>query len=108
MSDTVLEQYLTVIESSSDLTIGHWFPEQHVSCLRLLATTVRALRIERAEERMAGHIHSKAADELAQTVYTLRCENSALQTRIAELEAILYPSVSDPAIDAFYLEADKG
>jgi len=109
MSDDVLQNWAQGIaeaEMMSDLPGSDpWADPMH--CIRDLAAALRAIRIERDKERMAGHIHSKAADELAQTVYRLRSENDTLQTRIAKLEAILYPSVPDPAIDAFYLDADK-
>jgi len=91
MSDDVLQNWAQGIaeaEMMSDLPGSDpWADPMH--CIRDLAAALRAIRIERDEERMAGHIHSKAADELAQTVYTLRSENGALQTRIAEMKTYI-------------------
>jgi len=51
-----------------------------------LLTTIRELQQQVRGENMAGHVHSKAADELAQTVYRLNGENEKLRGRVRTLE----------------------
>jgi hypothetical protein len=60
-----------------------------------LTEELQAMRTERDEERMAGHVHSKAADELAQTGYRLRSENETLNKENQRLRRRWYETTAE-------------